>query len=174
MEAFRNISEVSDELGVKKHVLRFWEARFPQLKPMKRGGGRRYYRPADVQLLRGIQHLLQAEGYSIRGVQKLLREGGMDDVKRIGKAQAGERGARGRARPAGAPAALGTRPLTGAEIDVLRTVVAELGTVQAMLRAVEQDAPRPKEPRAVRFCSGSVPLQPRPLSLLRNAPRMSE
>jgi DNA-binding transcriptional MerR regulator len=143
VEAFRNISEVSDELGVKKHVLRFWEGRFPQLKPMKRGGGRRYYRPADVLLLRGIQHLLQAEGYSIRGVQKLLRDGA-DEVKRIGKAQADERGARGRPRPAGTLAAVGPRPLVGAEIDVLRTVVAELGTVHAMLRDVEQNAPRPK------------------------------
>src|SRR5215475_12671903 len=91
MEAFRNISEVSDELGVKKHVLRFWETWFPQLKPMKRGGGRRYYRPADVELLRGIRHLLQAEGYSVRGVQKILREGGGEDVKRMGKAPLRER-----------------------------------------------------------------------------------
>ena len=62
MEAFRNISEVSEELGVKKHVLRFWETKFPQLKPMKRGGGRRYYRPAEMELLRGIRRLLQSEG----------------------------------------------------------------------------------------------------------------
>ncbi len=75
-EAFRTISEVADELEVPKHVLRFWEAKFAQLKPMKRGGGRRYYRPEDVQLLRGIRFLLYSDGYTIRGVQKILREHG--------------------------------------------------------------------------------------------------
>lgn len=75
-EAFRTISEVADELEVPKHVLRFWEAKFAQLKPMKRGGGRRYYRPEDVELLRGIRFLLYNDGYTIRGVQKILREHG--------------------------------------------------------------------------------------------------
>ncbi|MBE3111769.1 MAG: MerR family transcriptional regulator, partial [Acidobacteria bacterium] len=75
-EAFRTISEVADELSVPKHVLRFWEGKFTQLKPMKRGGGRRYYRPEDVALLRGIRFLLYDDGYTIRGVQKLLRENG--------------------------------------------------------------------------------------------------
>jgi DNA-binding transcriptional MerR regulator len=75
-EAFRTISEVADELEVPKHVLRFWEAKFAQLKPMKRGGGRRYYRPEDVCLLRGIRFLLYNDGYTIRGVQKILREHG--------------------------------------------------------------------------------------------------
>jgi len=75
-EAFRTISEVADELEVPKHVLRFWEAKFAQLKPMKRGGGRRYYRPEDVSLLRGIRFLLYDDGYTIRGVQKILREHG--------------------------------------------------------------------------------------------------
>jgi len=83
-EAFRTISEVAGELDVPKHVLRFWEGRFPQIKPMKRGGGRRYYRPEDLQLLRGICHLLHAEGYTIKGVQKILREQGVDQVKRVG------------------------------------------------------------------------------------------
>ena len=75
-EAFRTISEVADELEVPKHVLRFWEAKFAQLKPMKRGGGRRYYRPEDVALLRGILFLLYNDGYTIKGVQKILREHG--------------------------------------------------------------------------------------------------
>ncbi len=75
-EAFRTISEVANELNVPKHVLRFWEAKFAQLKPMKRGGGRRYYRPEDVALLRGIRFLLYDDGYTIRGVQKILREQG--------------------------------------------------------------------------------------------------
>jgi DNA-binding transcriptional MerR regulator len=75
-EAFRTISEVADQLDVPKHVLRFWEAKFAQLKPMKRGGGRRYYRPEDVALLRGIRVLLYSDGYTIKGVQKILREQG--------------------------------------------------------------------------------------------------
>ncbi len=73
--AYRTISEVSDELDVPQHVLRFWETRFSQVRPLKRGGGRRYYRPEDVRLLRRIQKLLYEEGYTIKGVQKLLREG---------------------------------------------------------------------------------------------------
>jgi DNA-binding transcriptional MerR regulator len=73
--AFRTISEVSDELNLPQHVLRFWETRFPQIRPLKRGGGRRYYRPEDVALLRRIQSLLYSEGYTIKGVQRLLRDG---------------------------------------------------------------------------------------------------
>ena len=80
-EAFRTISEVAGDLDVPKHVLRFWEVKFPQIRPMKRGGGRRYYRPEDLVLLRGIQHLLHAEGYTIKGVQKILREQGVEQVK---------------------------------------------------------------------------------------------
>ncbi|HET9572330.1 MAG TPA: MerR family transcriptional regulator [Methyloceanibacter sp.] len=89
-EAFRTISEVADELEVPKHVLRFWEAKFAQLKPMKRGGGRRYYRPEDVALLRGIRFLLYNDGYTIRGVQKILREHGpryVMDFRRIAEEQ---------------------------------------------------------------------------------------
>ena len=75
-EAFRTISEVSSELGVPQHVLRFWEGRFSHIRPMKRAGGRRYYRPEDVRLLAGIQSFLYQDGYTIKGVQKLLRERG--------------------------------------------------------------------------------------------------
>jgi DNA-binding transcriptional MerR regulator len=75
--AFRTISEVADELDVPQHVLRFWETKFPQIRPLKRGGGRRYYRPEDVELLGRIRALLYQEGYTIRGVQRLLREGGL-------------------------------------------------------------------------------------------------
>jgi DNA-binding transcriptional MerR regulator len=71
--AFRTISEVADELDVAQHVLRFWESKFPQVRPLKRGGGRRYYRPEDVDLLRQIRSLLYEEGYTIRGAQKLLK-----------------------------------------------------------------------------------------------------
>ncbi len=75
--AFRTISEVARELGVPQHVLRFWETKFTQIRPLKRGGGRRYYRPEDVELLRSIRSLLYDDGYTIRGVQKLLRESGV-------------------------------------------------------------------------------------------------
>ena len=76
-DAFRTISEAAEELDVPQHVLRFWETRFAQIKPMKRGGGRRYYRPDDMELLRAIRHLLYGEGYTIRGVQRLLKERGV-------------------------------------------------------------------------------------------------
>ena len=82
-DAFRTISEVAQELDVPQHVLRFWESRFREIKPMKRGGGRRYYRPDDVDLLRGIRHLLYGEGYTIRGVQRLLREQGLRFVQNV-------------------------------------------------------------------------------------------
>jgi DNA-binding transcriptional MerR regulator len=88
-EAFRTISEVAEELSVPKHVLRFWEQKFPQVKPMKRGGGRRYYRPEDLDLLRGIHHLLHHEGYTIRGVQKILRTQGLELVKSCWQTQSG-------------------------------------------------------------------------------------
>jgi DNA-binding transcriptional MerR regulator len=79
--AFRTISEVADELDLPQHVLRFWESRFHEIKPMKCGGGRRYYRPDDIDLLRGIRHLLYGEGYTIRGVQRILREQGAKFVQ---------------------------------------------------------------------------------------------
>jgi DNA-binding transcriptional MerR regulator len=82
-DAFRTISEVADELNLPQHVLRFWESRFREIKPMKRGGGRRYYRPDDVELLRGIRHLLYGEGYTIRGVQRILREQGAKFVQAV-------------------------------------------------------------------------------------------
>jgi DNA-binding transcriptional MerR regulator len=82
-DAFRIISEVASELDVPQHVLRFWESRFSQIRPMKRGGGRRYYRPDDIDLLRGIRHLLYSEGYTIRGVQRLLREQGIGFVQTV-------------------------------------------------------------------------------------------
>lgn len=82
-DAFKTISEVADELKLPQHVLRFWETRFSQIKPMKRGGGRRYYRPDDVSLLRGIRHLLYGEGYTIKGVQRILKEQGARHVASI-------------------------------------------------------------------------------------------
>lgn len=98
--AFRSISEVAEELGVRKHVLRFWEGKFPQIRPMKRGGGRRYYRPEDLELLRGIRHLLHGDGYTIRGVQKILRERGVEAVKACGLGEAADLDKRAGAQPA--------------------------------------------------------------------------
>jgi|HubBroStandDraft_6_1064221.scaffolds.fasta_scaffold361935_2 DNA-binding transcriptional MerR regulator len=87
-DAFRTISEVAEEIDVPQHVLRFWESRFAQIKPMKRGGGRRYYRPDDIDLLRGVRHLLYGEGYTIRGVQRILRDEGVAFVQNVWRAGA--------------------------------------------------------------------------------------
>jgi len=84
-QAFRTISEVADLLGIPAHVLRFWETRFTQIQPVKRGGGRRYYRPEDISLLRGIQDLLHVQGMTIKGVQKVLKERGLKHVMGIGQ-----------------------------------------------------------------------------------------
>ncbi|MDR3500378.1 MAG: MerR family transcriptional regulator [Parvibaculum sp.] len=84
-DAFRTISEVATELDVPQHVLRFWESKFNQIRPLKRGGGRRYYRPEDVDLLRGVRALLYNDGYTIKGVQKVFREQGVKFVSETGK-----------------------------------------------------------------------------------------
>src|SRR5882757_7684169 len=86
-EAFRTISEVAEDLDLPQHVLRFWETRFAQIKPLKRGGGRRYYRPDDVDLLKGIRYYLYGEGYTIKGVQRILKERGLKHVCEMGRAQ---------------------------------------------------------------------------------------
>jgi DNA-binding transcriptional MerR regulator len=84
-DAFRTISEVADDLDLPQHVLRFWETRFQQIKPLKRGGGRRYYRPDDIDLLRGIRYLLYGEGYTIRGAQRILKDHGIKFVQHVWK-----------------------------------------------------------------------------------------
>jgi DNA-binding transcriptional MerR regulator len=86
--AFRTISEVADELGVPQHVLRFWEGRFAQVRPLKRAGGRRYYRPDDVELIKGIQRLLHGQGYTIKGAQRVIKENGVRFVQAIGRGEA--------------------------------------------------------------------------------------
>ncbi|HTK80495.1 MAG TPA: MerR family transcriptional regulator [Rhizomicrobium sp.] len=96
-EAFRTISEVASELDVPQHVLRFWETKFTQVRPVKRAGGRRYYRPDDIDLLRGIRALLYSDGYTIKGVQKLLREQGAKYVTELGRTEPPAR-SRGRSR----------------------------------------------------------------------------
>jgi DNA-binding transcriptional MerR regulator len=86
-DAFRTISEVAEDLDLPQHVLRFWETRFREIKPLKRGGGRRYYRPDDIELLRGIKHLLYDEGYTIRGLQRILKEQGTRFVVGVGRGE---------------------------------------------------------------------------------------
>lgn len=150
--AFRTISEVADELHIPQHVLRFWETRFPQVKPLKRGGGRRYYRPDDIALLRGISDLLYIQGYTIKGVQRLLREGGGRLSDDIPPPSAEERAAAAEARapprdpelplpglapPPGA-ARINVRPKQDPEADRLRAllteVLDELEAIRALLR----------------------------------------
>jgi len=120
-DAFRTISEVADDLGIQKHVLRFWEVKFSQIRPMKRGGGRRYYRPEDMELLRGIRQLLHRDGYTIKGVQKILREQGVDAVKERAESEEEKRLAAATTAiaaipapepAADAPASVGTRAKT--------------------------------------------------------------
>jgi DNA-binding transcriptional MerR regulator len=86
-DAFRTISEVAEDLDLPQHVLRFWETRFAHIKPLKRGGGRRYYRPDDIDLLKGIRHLLYGEGYTIKGVQRILKEEGIRFVQAVGRGE---------------------------------------------------------------------------------------
>jgi len=152
-EAFRTISEVSAELEVPQHVLRFWESRFSQIRPVKRGGGRRYYRPEDVDLLRGIRTLLYSEGFTIKGVQKVLREHGARYVAEVGRGEAfiGPLEANGTAAPPRAPTAeivhfparlqpQSGSPLTEEQRIRLEILLAELlqmkGRVRAALSAV--------------------------------------
>jgi DNA-binding transcriptional MerR regulator len=130
-EAFRNIGEVSKELAVKKHVLRFWEQKFPQVRPMKRGGGRRLYRPADVELLRGIRDLLQNAGYTIKGVQKILREQGIEQVKLTGAMVAARTGV---AAPAEGTLAAKPLLLSPLQVRTLQKIASELDACAEMLR----------------------------------------
>ena len=120
--AFRTISEVATELGLPQHVLRFWESKFPQIRPLKRGGNRRYYRPEDVKLLSGIRDMLHNDGYTIKGVQKLLRENGPKGV-------AAEQAARVPEPPAAAPAT----PAGPKRVDI-EVVLKELQDLRDLLR----------------------------------------
>jgi DNA-binding transcriptional MerR regulator len=159
-DAFRTISEAAEELNVPQHVLRFWETRFTQIKPMKRAGGRRYYRPADVELLKGIRSLLYGEGYTIRGVQKILKEDGASYVAGVGRGEIVPRKREGElegapppgqakvaprlgktAKPAAAPApaaAIGEAPkivfrLSDGHVDSLKAALRELGDARKLL-----------------------------------------
>lgn len=141
-DAFRTISEVADDLDIPQHVLRFWETRFNQIKPLKRGGGRRYYRPDDVALLKGIRRLLYGEGYTIKGLQRILKEQGVRHVQAIGRgAPIGAQNGNGTAapHPGGAPAAQeGMRPSASVpegldDLTLLTAVLKELGECKRIL-----------------------------------------
>ena len=126
-EAFRTISEVAVELDVPQHVLRFWETRFAQIKPIKRAGGRRFYRPEDLDLLRGIKSLLYFEGYTIKGVQKVLRDRGLRYVAEIGRGKLAGFGA-----PANIPSVEEIEDVEDADIgDHATTALATLARVHA-------------------------------------------
>ncbi|SLN45153.1 MerR family transcriptional regulator [Oceanibacterium hippocampi] len=134
-DAFRTISEVADELDVPQHVLRFWESKFAQVKPMKRGGGRRYYRPSDIDLLRRIRDLLYKEGFTIRGVQKVLREHGAqpaaDPHELANQAAAKVGGEAEGGRPAAATRA--AVPLAGDQLEMLQQIMDELTSIRSYL-----------------------------------------
>lgn len=163
-EAFRTISEVADDLGIPKHVLRFWEVKFTHIRPMKRGGGRRFYRPEDMELLRGIRHLLHREGYTIKGVQKILKEQGVESVKVHGKGEdtpapvasptpSPSSTARGRAAaPSSSPS--GQSRATGRQ-ELIRKAIADLDACRVMLGGRPREALKsvPVSPR--RLVSGS-------------------
>jgi DNA-binding transcriptional MerR regulator len=135
--AFRTISEVSEEIDVPQHVLRFWETKFTQIKPLKRGGGRRYYRPEDIELLRSVRDLLYEEGYTIKGVQKILRSGG---GKRAVAAARGTDGGGDAASAANhdASTAKETKPaptgMTARQRDMLQDAIRELSELRDILR----------------------------------------
>jgi DNA-binding transcriptional MerR regulator len=170
-EAFRTISEVAAELDVPKHVLRFWEVRFPQLRPMKRGGGRRYYRPEDLDLLRGIRHLLHVEGYTIKGVQKILRSQGIEQVKQSWRAAAErQQGARGESAQEPSAGALAERGadfapplesavaatavagvLSPAQRQLIEAAISELESCRRLLTAGLGEAAVRRSPRRARF-----------------------
>ena len=138
-DAFRTISEVADELEVPQHVLRFWETKFAQIRPLKRGGGRRYYRPEDIDLLRAIRGLLYDKGYTIKGVQKLIREGGLkladgEVVPDIPGAVGGEETASTAEAGTGHDLPLFRATLTADQVRDVKAAVGELTDLRDRLR----------------------------------------
>ena len=137
VDAFRTISEVAGELDLPQHVLRFWETKFSQVKPMKRGGGRRYYRPEDVALLRHVRSLLYDEGYTIKGVQKLLRQGGVNKAELLTRKSAQKSANR---------SAANTDDIASVKADneaakqSIRAAIDELETLRETLRDVQRTA----------------------------------
>ena len=163
--AYRTISEVADDLDIPQHVLRFWETRFPQIRPMKRSGGRRYYRPGDVLLLRGIRRLLYGEGYTIKGVQRILSAQGIAVVQQAGGASGEEfalavEGELGEAEPGG-----GAMPAEDTP---------EPGLYPAEDAVGEREAPATQPPReAMRSPEAAMPAAAESARPLAKPPRLS-
>lgn len=150
-DAFRTISEVAEDLDIPQHVLRFWETRFSQIKPLKRGGGRRYYRPDDVALLKGIRRLLYGEGYTIKGLQRILKEQGPRHVQAIGRGapigpppkEAGGASVQPEGQAMPKRQAHAQVPPGLDDITLLTAVLAELGECKRILDRALQPAPDP-------------------------------
>jgi DNA-binding transcriptional MerR regulator len=132
--AFRTISEVADDLDVAQHVLRFWESKFPQVRPLKRGGGRRYYRPEDVDLLRRIRSLLYEEGYTIKGAQKLLRGQRRSPANPPTARENGSSRAARQEQPPAPPAAPPLEPLDPRQKEALAAIRTDLALLRDRLR----------------------------------------
>jgi DNA-binding transcriptional MerR regulator len=156
-EAFRTISEVAEDLDLPQHVLRFWETRFGQIRPLKRAGGRRYYRPEDVDLLKGIRHLLYREGYTIKGVQRILKAEGVRFVQAVGRGEqavepdpeADAPEAEGAPIPAERPSPeerlpadlLGAAALSPGDVERLREALDDLLECERLLGTLRGEAP---------------------------------
>jgi DNA-binding transcriptional MerR regulator len=134
-DAFRTISEVADVLDVPQHVLRFWESRFSQIRPMKRAGGRRYYRADDVDLLRGIRQLLYSEGYTIRGVQRILKEHGIGFVQSVWQEGAAQ------------PARLPDDDMAEDQVEPAAEEAAQAGGLRGLLPSLHRKENERREPR---------------------------
>ena len=158
-DAFRTTSEVADDLDVPQHVLRFWESRFRDIKPMKRGGGRRYYRPDDIDLLRGIRHLLYGEGYTIRGVQRILREQGVKFVQAVWHP--------GAPQPAHGPSE--ETDFAHEEAEARRAGPREIDRARGLFALLPTLLGEQSEPVTERAVPPILPPVPRPLSLERIA-----
>ncbi|HVZ70453.1 MAG TPA: MerR family transcriptional regulator [Rhizomicrobium sp.] len=163
-EAFRTISEVANDLDVPQHVLRFWEGRFSQIRPVKRAGGRRYYRPDDIDLLRGIRALLYGDGLTIKGVQKILRDRGVRYVAEIGRGEASLLGDRAGGRSSAKKSAKGVsfEVVHGAGADEIKVEDIEVGGIDTdeidlgRIEASESKA-------APKMKDAPVPLPPTPI-----------
>lgn len=148
-DAFRTISEVAEDLDIPQHVLRFWETRFSQIKPLKRGGGRRYYRPDDVALLKGIRRLLYGEGYTIKGLQRILKEQGPRYVQAIGR---------------GGEIAGGNAPAPSAAVAVARTAPSHAEPMPAAQSMQQHRSAASSEPGfAAKALLSSLPRSSQPL-----------
>lgn len=134
--AFRTISEVAEELQIQQHVLRFWETKFSQVRPLKRGGGRRYYRPEDVALLKRIHHLLYTDGYTIKGVQKLLKGQGKAKAAQTKGGQSSAASAPAVKAPA-IPVAANTQTLSPRQRGILESMLEELKELRAMVKTAQ-------------------------------------